>query len=152
MFPRMRSRRVLMLFVALSACDRAPAPPPYASVASVKQLMVSIIEPAADVYWDAVGSIDDSTGTTYLYPKTSEEWQAVENSALTVAEAGNLLMMPSRSRDDGEWMAFSRAMLEEGRKAAQAAQARDTVAVFNAGAALYESCTKCHQKYVIAKQ
>ena len=108
-------------------CNRAapaPAPaapaaaqPPFRPVADVKQLMASVVEPAAEVYWDAVGSIADKKGVVEIAPKTDEEWIAVRNSAYVVAEAGNLLMMSSRARDNGEWMKLSEALVDVGQRA-----------------------------------
>ena len=133
--------------VILSACSSAPAPPPYRPVADVKTLMASIMEPSADVYWDAVGIIVDETGEHQIEPKTIEEWDAVRNAAYVVAESGNLLMMPSRAKDGGEWMAASQQMIEAAQKAIRAAEARDKDAVFDVGAEMYDSCTNCHSKY-----
>ena len=111
--------------------------------------MATIIEPAAEVYWDAVGTIEDSTGVTALYPRSAEEWVTVRNSAYAVAESGNLLMMAPRALDQDDWMRLSVAMIDAGKKAIKAAEARDTAAVFNVGAELYETCTACHARYAI---
>jgi hypothetical protein len=110
------------------------------------------MEPSADVYWDAVGSVEDSTGITMHYPRTVEAWDAVRNSAYVVAEAGNLLMIEPRPRDRKEWMTLSRAMIGAGRRAIKAAEARDTAAVFSAGAELYDSCTNCHSRYAVGQR
>lgn len=139
----------LALALGVLACERPPAPPPFSAVADVRQLMTSIVEPSADVYWDAVGSVEDSTGLTVHYPRTAEAWDAVRNSAFVVAEAGNLLMIEPRPRDRRDWMTLSRAMIEAGQRAISAAEARDTAAVFSAGADLYESCTNCHARYAV---
>ena len=109
--------------------------------------MASIMEPAAEVYWDAVGIIVDETGEHHIEPKTAEEWDAVRNAAYMVAESGNLLMMPSRAKDGGEWMAASQQMIEAAQKAIRAAEARNKDAVFDVGAEMYDSCTNCHSKY-----
>jgi len=111
--------------------------------------MASVLEPAADVYWDAVGSVEDSTGVTALYPRTPQAWDAVRNSAVVVAESGNLLMMPPRARDQAEWMTLSLGMIKAGQRAIKAAEARDTSAVFSAGADLYDTCVACHARYAI---
>jgi hypothetical protein len=133
--------------VILSACSSAPPPPPYRPVADVKTLMASIMEPSAEVYWDAVGIIVDEKGEHHIEPKTVEEWDAVRNAAYVVAESGNLLMMPSRARDGGEWMAASQRMIDAAQKAIRAAEARNKDAVFDVGAEMYDSCTNCHSKY-----
>lgn len=113
--------------------------------------MAFVLEPAAEVFWDAVGSVEDSTGLTEFAPRSSAEWDRVRNSAYVVAESGNLLMMAPRARDQAEWMDLSRAMIEAGRRAIKAAEARDTVAVFDAGAELYATCTSCHARYSVGQ-
>ena len=143
----MRASLVASLSILVSACSSAPLPPPYRPVADVKTLMVSIMEPAAEVYWDAVGVIVDSNGEQHIEPKTAEEWDAVRNAAYVVAESGNLLMMPTRAKDSGEWMAASQRMIDAAQKAIRAAESRDKNAVFDVGAEMYDSCTNCHAKY-----
>ena len=136
----------------LSACGGAPAPPPYRPVADVKQLMASVVEPAAEVYWDAVGTIIDANGITEIEPTTTEEWDAVRNAAYVVAESGNLLMMSSRAKDGGDWMTMSQAMIDVGQRAIRAAESHDKTAVFDVGAEVYETCTNCHAKYALEIQ
>jgi hypothetical protein len=124
-------------------------PPPFRPVADVKQLMASVVEPAADVYWDAVGWVTDENGTIEIEPKTDEEWVAVRNSAYVVAEAGNLLMMNSRAKDSGDWMTLSAALVDVGQRAIRAAESKDKTAVFDVGADVYEACVACHAKYAL---
>ena len=138
---------MLLAAVALWGCSSAPPTTPYRPVADVKTLMATVMEPAAEVYWDAVGIVVDDTGEHQIEPKTAEEWDAVRNAAYVVAESGNLLMMPSRAKDGGEWMAASQLMIEAAQKAIRAAEARDKDAVFNVGADVYDACTNCHVKY-----
>ena len=118
-------------------------------VADVRQLMAHVLEPAAEVYWDAVGSTTDSSGTKEFAPSTDAEWEAIRNAAYVVAESGNLLMMPPRARDNDDWTTFSRAMIDAAKQAIAAANARDPQAVFDVGAVVYESCTQCHAKYAV---
>ena len=149
--PTRLSLAPLLALVAAAACERAPEPPPFHAVADMRQLMARVVEPAAEVFWDAVGSVEDSTGLTLLSPRSTEEWDRVRNSAYVVTESGNLMMMAPRARDRGEWMKLSRAMIESGKRAIAAAEARDTAAVFNVGAELYETCTNCHTFYAIGQ-
>ena len=135
--------------VALGGCESPPPPVPFTPVTTVKLLMSDVIEPAADRYWDAVGSVSDKNGVTEHAPRTDEEWAAVRASATVVAESGNLLMMEPRALDRGEWMALARAMVTAGVRARAAAEARDTKRVFDAGADLYETCSGCHAKYLV---
>jgi hypothetical protein len=144
----------LLLFVEvaiLTACS-TPPPPPFKPVADVKQVMASIMEPAADEYWDAVGIVIDAKGEHQIEPQTVEEWDAVRNDAYVFTEAGNLLMMSPRAMDGADWMTLSQAFIESGQKAIRAAEARDKTAVFDAGAEVYEACTNCHAKYAVELQ
>lgn len=136
---------------ALAACS-APAPPPYKPVADVKTLMANVMEPAADAYWDAVGLVVDETGEHEIEPQTVEEWEATRNHAYTFTEAGNLLMMPTRAQDNGEWMQLAHAFITAGEKAIRAAESRNKTAVFDAGAEVYDACTNCHAKYALELQ
>lgn len=143
----MRALLVAVAALIVSSCSSAPAPPPYRPVADVKLLMSHIMEPAAEVYWDAVGIIVDENGEHQIEPITNEDWDAVTHAAYVVAESGNLLMMPTRAKDGGEWIAASQLMIEAAQKAIRAAEAHDTDAVFEVGAELYDACTNCHSKY-----
>lgn len=136
----------------VTGCNSAPPPPPFRPVADVKQLMASVVEPSAEVYWDAVGTIFDEKGVTEIEPQTLEEWDSVRNAAYVVAEAGNLLMMSSRAKDGGDWMTMSQAMIDTGQRAIRAAEARNKTAVFDVGAELYDTCTNCHAKYAVEIQ
>ena len=135
------------ILVLLGCAADAPEPPPFAAVADGQQLMVSVIEPAAEVYWDAVGVIMDEEGTHEIEPRTPEEWEAVVNAAYVLAESGNLLLMDDRAQGRGHWITMSRSMSEVGRRAFEAAEAEDPQAVFDMGAELYFVCTGCHAVY-----
>ena len=102
-------------------------------VADVKQVMSVILEPAADTYWDAVGTVSDTTGTTEIAPRNVEEWAEVWRAALVVAESGNLLMMEGRARDRDQWMRLARQMVERwvvGTPEAAATQVRQLATTF----------------------
>jgi hypothetical protein len=138
--------------VFAAACSSAPPPPPFKPVADLKQLMTSVLEPAADEYWDAVGWIEDAQGTVEIEPTSQEEWDAVRNHAYVIAESGNLMMMSSRAKDGGEWMRLSTALIDAGQKAIRAAESRNKQAVFDTGAEVYEACTNCHAAYALELQ
>ena len=143
----------LLTLLVLGACgadagDSADAGS-FELVADVGQLMNTILEPAADFYWDAVGWIIDENGTLAIAPSSDEEWELVRNAAYVMAESGNLLMMQGRGADDETWGAMSLAMVQVGRLAIEAAEAKNTAAVFDAGAEVYAVCSACHARYAI---
>ena len=139
---------VLAVLAVLPGCaGDAPEPPPFVAVADEKQLMLSVLEPAAETYWDAVGVVMDEEGTHEIEPRSDEEWEAVVNAAYRLAESGNLLLMEERARGRKHWITMSRSLIEVGRRAIEAAAARDPEAVFDVGAELYFVCTGCHAVY-----
>lgn len=114
--------------------------------------MANVVDPTADIYWGAVGTVIDEKGITEITPTTPEEWDAARNAAIVVAETGNLLMMSSRAKDGGEWMKLSRSLVDVGQKAIRAAESHNRNAVFDAGAEMYDVCTSCHVKYALEIQ
>ncbi len=140
---------VLVLAACAADASDATDTPPFEPVGDMQQLMVTIVEPAADFYWDAVGTIIDMEGTVEIFPSSDEEWEAVRNAAYAIAESGNLMMMAGRGPDEDTWRAMSLAMIEVGRVAIAAAEAKNTAAVFDAGAEVYAVCSACHATYAL---
>jgi hypothetical protein len=142
---------VLVLPFLLAACaDSAEqGETPYMPVGDLQQLMAGLVEPAAEVYWDAVGVIVDSAGEHQMAPQNEEEWLAVRAAAYTVAESGNLLILPGNRLDNAAWVEMSRALVEVGTRAIEAADARSLDAVFDMGAEMYYVCTNCHATYAV---
>ena len=146
----MRPRTWLVVFASCTclACRAAPAGPPFEPVADVKTLMEAVIDPSADIVWDATGSIVSATETVVRSPQTDEEWERVRYAAVLLAESGNLLMMPPRARDQDVWMARARELVETGTKALKAAEAKDADGLLTIGGEIYEACSNCHQLYI----
>jgi len=127
-----------------------PPAPPFKPVADVKQLMQTVIDPAADVIWEATGTIITLEGTEERAPKNEEEWNAIRTQAMMLTESGNLLMMVPRAMDGGAWMTLSQGLVDTGVTALRAAEAKNVNQLFTAGGAIYEACVNCHQQYVDA--
>ena len=140
---------VLNLAAACSPGDDGgdAASPPFKPVASVEDLMHDVIYPNAEVVWDAVGTIITAEGTNEIRPRSHEEWEAVSQSALTVAEAGNLLMLKGRAKDAGEWMERAADLIDAAVLAVEAADARDPEGLFDTGGEVYYACNNCHERY-----
>jgi hypothetical protein len=116
---------------------------------NTQQLMAYIVEPQAQVFWGSAGFIIDEEGEHDLTPTTEEGWLATRSAAATVTEMGNMLMTPMFAEGRGEdWMTYSRALVEIGVKAEQAAADKDSDAVFETGGLMYNVCRACHQAYV----
>ncbi len=145
----MKTRRYhwLALPILLSGCMAAEEP--YTPVADLAELMRTVVDPAADFYWDAVGWIIDASGTEEIRPQSPEAWDSVRNAAFVVAESGNLMMMQGRAIDEEAFVTFAQAMVSVGQRAIEVAEARDEMGVFDVGAEMYAVCTGCHATYAL---
>jgi hypothetical protein len=133
----------------VTACGGSK-PPPFKAIADTKLLMQSVVDPNADTIWEAVKTIATVGNTEEIRPRTDEQWTAVRNAAVTVAEAGNLLMIVPRAKDGGQWMARAQEMVDTGEAAVRAAEAKNADRLFTVGGDIYEACSHCHQQYMDA--
>ena len=149
-----------------------PAAPPYNPVASIREVMNSVIDPNVDVVWNAVKTDIDHGKQIEHAPANDEEWAAVRHSAMTVAEGANLLMMPGRAvapqgagslapgielapdqvralidKSPGGWNQFARALQDSLQPAIAAIDKKDPQALFEAGDKIDEVCESCHQVF-----
>jgi hypothetical protein len=125
---------------------------PIRPVASVKQLMAGVIDPAADTVWESVGTIISAAGIEERRPRTDKEWEAVRNAALHLTEGGNLLMLGDRAKDHDAWWRMSRALVDAGAVALQAAEEKNVQALFDAGEGITAACDSCHGVYWIYQE
>jgi hypothetical protein len=159
----MKTNAVTLIVTALLLCgcgnSEGPEPPsaaitepatapPYKPVASNVELMRSIITVAAEEYWGSVSIIVDANGITENAPESDDEWRLVWAAGISLAESGNLLMMPTRAVDNEDWMRYSEDLVDVGLQAARAAEARDADAVLEVGELVYNVCLDCHRDYV----
>jgi hypothetical protein len=135
----------VLAVTASAACG--PAPPPYKPVADVKQMMRGIVEPSADGVWKSVAIIYTKAGVEERRPRTTKEWDAVRNHAMTLAEAGNLLMLPGRARDGGDWMRYAQELIDTSTAALRAIEAKDYERLLVVGGPIDDVCERCHRKY-----
>ena len=143
-FRPMKTLALVMLIGATVAAQAPATPkpvpadrPPTRNIGTMSDLMVKIIYPASD----ALFYIESRT------PTTAAEWTTLEGQALMVAESANLLMMPGRARDQKQWMADSKLMLDAGAAAVKAVKSKNVEAIVALSDQLMESCTSCHKHY-----
>lgn len=146
----MRFAPILACALTLAACSPQKPAATYNTDLDMVELMAHVVDPAAFAFWRGSGSEITEQGEKDLSPTTEEGWKVVEDGAATVAEAGNLLMLPGRARaPEKQWNEYAALMTKRALEAKAAAEAKDKQAVFDTGGRLYEVCTACHQKYVI---
>jgi hypothetical protein len=171
-----------ILFAAASAvlfltagCSGEKQPPYRTDKMEVAEVMGDVVDFGAQTFWHSAGYIDTAEGTTSLTPTTDEGWLAAGAGAAIVAEAGNVLMLPGRARDNGDWLKLAGQLYdrshegmvaaEDGHKAwmaiqeakekntrdpaAEAALAAAEIRMFDTGGRMYEVCVACHEKYLL---
>jgi hypothetical protein len=128
-----------LLFAGTVAAQPSPQADSATShpVGSMSELMVDVLYPASD----AVFYISTRT------PQTDAAWTDLQGKTLMLAESANLLMMPSRARDNDRWMADARLLLDAGTAAFAAAKKKDVNALVELNDSLYQSCLVCHMHY-----
>jgi hypothetical protein len=108
----------------------------FQSVGTVRQIMLGIVAPTSDVFFKVPNEA----------PKDDKTWASVQNSALTLAETGNLLMLPGRAKDKEEWLKQSKALVATGAAAFRAANNKDVKALADVGDKIDETCEAFHAK------
>ena len=109
---------------------------------TVKEIMNGIITPTTTTIWGA-------------YQLQSEaEWLEVQNAALAVIGAGNLLALggaaagEEATAQESDWIEFNNKMIAAAREVLAAVEVRDEEALSEAGNnSLYPPCESCHQRY-----
>ncbi|MFI4934256.1 MAG: hypothetical protein ACHP7N_06530 [Caulobacterales bacterium] len=139
----------LLVVFGLFACAPKPKEPAYNTSLPVSELMAHVVDPAAWAVWHSSGTVDTLQGQQSLAPTTDDGWLAAESGGAAIAEAGNLLMLPGRARDDGDWMKYAAQLSQAGLDAKAAAEAKDPQKEYATGAAIYQVCTACHAKYYL---
>ena len=155
---RLLATAALLFAAALTAaqCRSTPpaeapadgaAEPQFKTVATTDQVMDAIIIPNSQAIWDAIVYVD---GKLVSAPKTDDDWYNLQMNAYAVAEAGNLLKIGQRAKDNGDWMTYATALTDRSMEAVRAAEKKDIEGLLKAGGNVYNVCTDCHRKYVQA--
>ena len=154
------------------AAAPAPAQPPYTTTATIKDIMLHIVDPAGDMVWDSVSTTIDKGGVHETVPKTDEEWNTVRNGVITLIEASNLLMVPGRAmarpgeksvapgvelepaemeelvkKDIPGWQMRARALHDISVEVLKVVDAKDAQKLFDIGEDIDKACENCHRQY-----
>lgn len=129
--------KVGLLFIFSGGAAMAQAPT-FQPVGTVRQVMLGIVKPTSDVVFKF----------QFDPPKKDEDWATLQNSALNLAEAGNLLLLPGRSKDKGEWAKNAKALIDTSSQAFKDANKKDTKALEQDGDKIDEVCEACHAIYL----
>jgi cytochrome c556 len=130
--------------------------------ATLAQVMKGILYPSSNVIFaaqdenpaDVKPAKDPSTATNPL-ASSYGKWEAVENSAMALVEAANLLIIPGRKCANGlpvplqnaDWAKFVQGLREAGMTVYKAAQSKNQDNILMAADTMTTACANCHDKY-----
>ena len=172
---------IFFLCLSLAACQAKqpeaaattpPQTPPYTTTATVKDIMLHIVDPAGDMIWESVATTVDLKGVHELTPKTDDDWMKVRSGAIMLVEASNLLMVPGRhvaksgeksetpgielepsemealiNKDRAAWYQRAGKLHDIASKALTVIDSRDAKGLFDVGAEIDTACENCHRQY-----
>ena len=182
----MRFRSLILVgcaAVAASSCQSQPSAPAtsaepaavqpsYTTSATIKDIMLHIVDPAGDLVWDSVATTIDKGGLHETVPVSDEDWFKVRTGVITLIEAGNLLMVPGRAmarpgeksvapgvelepaemevlvnKDRAGWNERAKALHDVSLKVLGIVEKKDSQALFDIGEELDRACENCHRAY-----
>ncbi len=139
---------------------------------SVAEIMESVVMPAAQMLWDAVGVNVTAQGLIETKPETDDDWAKLRGAAITLAEITNALVVPGRHaaplgtesenpdvelqpaeiealimQQHPSWVAHATALHATAMQALAAVDARDTDKITEVGGAIDEACEGCHLQF-----
>lgn len=140
---------------------------------TIRDVMNTFIDPNADILWEAV-SYDASLdgGIVEQKPESDEDWALLRKSAIGIIEGANSLMIPGRrvappgsttdypdaeyepfevemklQADRASWIGFAQGLQASALSALNAIDQRNLEVYTEAGGAIDDACTACHQQY-----
>jgi predicted nuclease with RNAse H fold len=161
------------------ACT-APAPEPEAAApaaqfrtdATIKDLMLGMVDTNADVVWLSVSFVNNDKGIVETRPQNDEDWETVRRGAVMLMEATNLLKMPGRKvaraheksvvpgielepeemqamieKDRAAWNKHADDLHAAVAETLTAIEAKDSDKVFELGEKIELACETCHKTY-----
>ena len=162
------------LLAVVAACStESPEPTTtFRPTATIRDIMLTMIDPSADVIWESVATIVSYDGVEDRRPRTDEEWERVRDDAIELVEATNLLLMEGRAvaapgiRSENPGLELEpeeiQVLIEEDRATwnrmvgdlytvslimLNAVNAKDADMLFDNGGPLDRACENCHQEY-----
>lgn len=162
-----KSALVALLFcsaISFSVLERAQAQSPASTKppANLAQLMRGTLYPESNVVFAAqdtnpadIPHAKDPSMSTDLLTSQYGRWDAVENSALAMAEVSSLLLAPGRKCANGldvpvnnaDWSKFVQELRDAGMAAYTAAQTKNQDKMTDVSGVLTEACKHCHDRY-----
>lgn len=84
-------------------------------------------------------------------PADNKVWKGIKGDALSLAEAGNLLLLRGPQEKRADWTKTSLAVRTAGGELYQAARKKDYPAAQAAYTTMLKNCNQCHQQFANGK-
>jgi hypothetical protein len=150
--------------------------PAFRLTATIRDIMDSFIDPAADHIWDAVSITVTAKGREEKHPRTDEEWKELRRRAIQIMEGANLLLVPGRrvarpgetvdprialppdqvealiNQDRAGFTKMAHDLHDSVLPVLQAIEAKDKDKLLEVGDGIYRACENCHIKYWYARR
>lgn len=130
----------------VGACSSgAPQQPPVAPRTSINELMVTMVDNAGHVLWDAE--------KPELAPKDDADWLELQDHAIQLAAASTIIQLGGTGQADMGWIrqvgwsSHATSMGDAAVAALAAAKSKDLPALVKANGALVETCEGCHKAF-----
>jgi len=158
--------------LAVSCSGSAAAPPATASARDIRtprphstlaQLMRGIPFTFSNIVFDAQSqdpgapraAADVASGATATFKNVYGGWQEVENSALALSEASNLVMIPGRMCENGKpvpiqetrFQKAAQELADAGQAAYEAAKTKNQDKMIEVSETVSKACASCHEPY-----
>ena len=150
----------------------ANAAPTYDTVATIKDIMDSMVDPSADYIWESIGTEVSAAGIIEKAPRNPEEWKEERRRAILLVEAANLLVMPGRhvakpgeksenpgielgpdeiealiEKDRPTFIRLAREFQQTAILQLKAIEDKDMMAILKTGGDIDTNCENCHKTY-----
>lgn len=132
-----------------------------APTANLRQLMIGIFFSASNVVFAAQDDLstikpdEDAAVSPNPLKSVYSGWQAVEDAALALSDASNLLLLPGRVCSNGQpiplqradWANYVQILREAAAASYRAAQSKSQDAIVQVSGTLSQACDACHAAY-----
>jgi len=122
---------------------------------NLAQVMRGILFPNSNIIFDAQNNDPTKKKADEQFGNPYGGWQNVENAAIALAEASNLLIIPGRVCSNGkpapnaqpDWPKLVQGLRDASMESYKAAQSKNMDKIVDAAGTLTEACSACHDKY-----
>lgn len=160
----MRVLSLVFAVILVAGTATAQQDPPPEPVGDLAEVMRGILFPNSNILFDAQSndpgappeeSNADGGGASARFAAIYTGWEAVENAAVALSEAANLITLPGRLCENGRpvpieqnnWKEFVVGLREAGQVAYKAALNQSQEEAIDATNYVAEACSNCHSVY-----